>query len=452
MWNMEWVVILVMVALNSVFAAYEIALASVSPARLQLLVRENRNGARAAMWMKENMEASLAAVQLGITLVGAIAAATGGAGALESISPHFERLGLSSGWAEFLAIATVVVPLSAVTILLGELFPKVFALRNKEWVCLRLSPEMRWFSFAVWPAVWFFESVVTGMMRWGETRWQVKLDGQARSEATELQELRAIAALARTSRLIGGREEQIIVQAARLSTRAVQEIMLPVEHIATLNMGDTMADSLVAAHMDMHTRFPVCERLGDRQSIIGYVNFKDIVAQLKLSPREPSLLNILRPIPNFSDDAPLSACLGRMIREHTHIALIRDAAHRVIGMITLEDILEELVGDIQDEFDRLPSHVVASGRSWVVGGGITLPRLKELTGTDLVSDLPPREVVTFSDWVAGHLGRKVCGGDVLERNGLRVLVRKIRRQKVLEAQLSIPEKPAPLVPASAQKE
>ena len=131
MWGFEWIVIAVMVALNSVFAAYEIALASVSLARLQLLVRENRTGARAALWMKENMEASLAAVQLGITLVGATAAATGGAGAAEMIAPYFERMGLSSGWAEFLAIATVVVPLSAVTILLGELFPKVFALRNK---------------------------------------------------------------------------------------------------------------------------------------------------------------------------------------------------------------------------------------------------------------------------------------------------------------------------------
>jgi putative hemolysin len=435
-WGIEWIVIAAMVALNSVFAAYEIALASVSLARLQLLVRENRTGARAAVWMKENMEASLAAVQLGITLVGATAAATGGAGATEMIAPYFERMGLSSGWAEFLAIATVVVPLSAVTILLGELFPKVFALRNKEWVCLRLSPEMRWFSFAVWPAVWLFESVVTGMMSWGETRWQAKLDRHAASEAAELGELRAIAALARTSRLIGGREENIIIQAARLSSRPVVEIMLPVEHIATLNLSGTMADSLVAAHMDMHTRFPVCERDGDRQSIMGYVNFKDIVAQLKLSPREPSLQSILRPIPNFSDDAPLSACLGRMIREHTHIALVRDPAHRIVGMITLEDILEELVGDIQDEFDRLPAHVVASGRSWVVGGGISLPRLKELTGIDLACDQPPTEAVTLNDWVAGHVGRTVCGGDVIERNGRRVLVRKIRRQKVLEAQVS----------------
>ncbi len=144
--GVEWFVIAGMILLNSVFAAYEIALASISLARLQLLVRENRPGARVSLYMKENMEASLAVVQLGITLVGATAGATGGASAVEMIAPHFEALGLAPGLAEFLAIAVVVLPLSVATIVVGELVPKVFALRNKEWVCLSLSPAMCWFA------------------------------------------------------------------------------------------------------------------------------------------------------------------------------------------------------------------------------------------------------------------------------------------------------------------
>src|SRR3990172_670033 len=208
---------------------------------------------------------------------------------------------MAPGLAEFLAIALVVLPLSAVTIVCGELVPKVFALRNKEWVCLRLSPVMRWFSFSVWPAVWLFETLVMAFMSWGERRWQPRLDAHAKSETGVLQELHAITALARTSRLIGGREERIIVNAARLSTRSVREIMLPAEHIALLNLSGSMADSLVAAHLDMHTRFPVSERPGDPQSIIGYVNFKDIVAQLRLSPHNPSMRAILRPILSVTD-------------------------------------------------------------------------------------------------------------------------------------------------------
>jgi putative hemolysin len=105
-------------------------------------------------------------------------------------------------------------------------------------------------------------------------------------------------------------------------------------------------------------------------------------------------------------------------------------------MITLEDILEELVGDIQDEYDRLPGNVVASGNSWIVGGGTTLARLKEISGIDLSNDLPPNGASTLSDWLIGHLGREVRRGDVLVRDRLRVVVRKVRRHKLQEAQIS----------------
>src|SRR5262245_20769618 len=126
---------LAMIAINDIFAAYEIALASVDATRLDRLAREHERGASAALFMKKNMEASLAVVQLGITLVGAVAAATGGAGAQDSIRPQLVALGFRAAWAEALSIALVVVPLTLVTIVVGELVPKLFALRNKEWVC-----------------------------------------------------------------------------------------------------------------------------------------------------------------------------------------------------------------------------------------------------------------------------------------------------------------------------
>ena len=109
-------------------------------------------------------------------------------------------------------------------------------------------------------------------------------------------------------------------------------------------------------------------------------------------------------------------------------------------MITLEDILEEFIGDIQDEYDRLPVHAVPSGWAWVVGGGLSLARLKELSGIDLVCDPPQTQpengLRNVSDWVIGHLQQPLHGGEVVERPGVRVVVRKVRRQKVLEAQIA----------------
>jgi putative hemolysin len=434
MWGLEIAVMVTMIGINAVFAGYEIALASITVARLQRLATDKRAGAQVALYMKENMEASLAVVQLGITLVGAIAAAVGGAGAEENLAPAIqEALGVKQGTADVIAIAGVVLPLTVVTIIVGELIPKVFAIRNAEWVCLRLSPFMRWFAFSVWPAVWLFETIVTGVMTWGES---MRKEGSAKPETAELHEIRATAALARASRLIGHREESIIHGATEMQSRPVVDIMLPAEDIRMLDVNGSLSDNLITAHLDMHTRFPAVERMGDLQTVVGYVNVKDIIATLRLNPKDPTLRSIVRHLPSFRDTQPISACLEHMMREHTHIAIVRNDEGKVIGMVSLEDILEELVGEIEDEYDRLPAHIVASGDAWVVGGGVPLERLKNTTGMSLLDDLPPDGANTLSEWVIGHLGRDVDGGETVEHGAWRVVVRKVRRKKVQEAQVS----------------
>jgi putative hemolysin len=443
-----WLIILLMVLLNAIFAAYEIALASATLGRLKSLADEHRKGAKAALIMKQNMEASLAVVQVGITLVGAIAAATGGAGAEETLSPYLQqRLGISSRLADLLALTLVVLPLSAMTIVAGELIPKVFALKNKEWVCLKLSPFMQAMSYIFKPVVWTLETIVTTLLEWSERRWIPRLEGH-KHETAEMQELRAVVALARTSRLIGGQEERIILGAARLSVRRITEIMIPVEEIVTLDLEHTMAQSLIAAHVEMHTRFPVCSRPGDKQSICGYVNFKDIVSELRISPHEPSLRAILRTMLELTADMTIAISLERMIRGHVHIALVRDKQHAIVGMVTLEDILEEVVGDIQDEYDRIPSHVAESGAGWVMGGGITLERLQQILNVEIDRATLPGDVRTLSDLVRHRLERPPHGGDVVRDFGMRILVRKVRRQKVLEAQVTRDESAVRTAPAN----
>jgi putative hemolysin len=447
-WGIELGVMVCMILFNSVFAGYEIALASISLGKLELLARQHKAGAAAAVRMKTSIEASLAVVQLGITLVGVIAAATGGAGAEESIEPYLLSFGFTGATAQLLAIALVVAPLTIITIIFGELIPKVFSMRNNEWVCLRLSPIMEWFSIAVWPVVWSLERSVMLLMSWGARMWGKQPSTDDQSADSALQELRAVASIARTSRLIGLQEERIIVNAARLSSTKVAAIQLPAQYISMLSTEQSMNESLITAHHDMHTRFPVTEVLNDPQRIIGYVNFKDIVSTLRISPKDATLRGILRPLPRLREDMSISLCMEKLIHERIHIALIVDASNHVTGMITLEDILEELIGEIHDEYDRLPSHITRVGYGWIIGGHASISHIREVTGIELpaLPGLPGLPALpgldgepvptTLNEWTIKRLGRPVKGGESISDDGLRVVVRKVRRQQVLEAHVT----------------
>lgn len=439
MFGFELAIMFLMIAVNSIFAGYEIALASISVGRLKQLVQRHIAGANAALYMKENMEASLAVVQLGITLVGAIAAAVGGASAEEKLAPMFVQLfGLSDRWAEALAIITVVLPLTVITIIAGELIPKVFALRNAEWVCLKLSAAMRWFLFSVWPAVWLFETIVMGIMSFGERHRLSKGQPGSDQELAQLQDLRGIAALARASRVIGHQEERIIHNATEMPSRPVRDIMLCLDEITTLDVTGSLADHLTQSHLDMHTRFPVISNKDNPQSIIGYVNVKDIVAALHQNSQKSSVLSILRPLPSFNECLPVASCLEQMMREHTHIALVRGDANRILGMVTLEDILEELVGEIGDEYDRLPFHISGTEKNWIVGGGLSLEKFQSVTQTDLQQISCHPQAKNVNEWICCELRNlgELRGGEAIEKVGLRVAVRKVRRQKVQEAYIT----------------
>ncbi len=432
MWTFELAIMASMIGLNSIFAAYEISLASIGAGRLHGLVGEKRWGAESAARMKDNIEASLAVIQLGITLVGAVAAATGGAGAEKSLEPMLIGKGVPAGLAQFLAIALVVLPLTVVTIIVGELVPKVFALRNKELVCLALSPPMEWFSYSVWPAVWFFESTVTGIMRLAGH------GGNDHEGKTVIQDLHGAAAFARLSRLIGRREEGIIVSASRLSSTPLKKIALPVEHIEMLVADQSFAEALVAAHQNMHTRYPVTEEAGNPQRIIGYVNFKDIVTNLRIAPQTSSFRKLVRSLESFDGESPVSECLERLIRDRSHIALVRERSGNVIGMITLEDIIEELVGEIHDEFDRIPSHLNRAGEGWIAGGFVSLNQLRDVARIELPAT-NGKPLYTLNDWIVEHLGRPPRGGDLIETPACTIIVRKIRNVMVQEAYLSSPK-------------
>lgn len=430
----ELIIIVCMLLLNAVFAAYEMALASISRSRLQVLLNEKRSGAIDAAYMKDRMEGSLAVVQLGITLVGAIAAATGGAGIEGSLSPYLRNnFHIADPWAEIIALICLIIPLSCVTIIFGELIPKVFAIRNKEHVCLLLSPFMKGLAAVAGPVVNLFEQIVKKVLGFG----QKQLDFEVSEEEQGLHELRAAASLARSSKLIGAREEKIVLAAALLSVRPISSVMVPASEFIMIPAHFTLDEALIKAHMDLHTRFPVCERENDPQTVIGYLNFKDIVLALKMNPSDPSIRGVTRAMKSFEAKLPISQVLGEMMHEKAHIALVRSAEKGIEGLITMEDIIEELVGDIEDEYDRLPTHMNPYGQNWIVGGGAPMQMIAARLALDASAFKPSTSSATLNDWCALKLGREPQGGDLVQAEGLRVLVRKMRRRKVSEAILAV---------------
>jgi putative hemolysin len=427
------IVIMAMLALNAVFAAYEMGLASISRARLAILLNEKRRGAADAVFMKDRMEASLAVVQLGITVVGSVAAATGGAGVTQRLSPYIQQhWHLSVLSADVLVLALLVGPLTFITIVFAELVPKMAALHNNEWVVLRLSPPMRVLSEVARPVVFVIEHTVKAVVN--------LLPRQTRAEAGArgqwLHELQAALSLARTSKLLGAREEKIVLSAAHLSTRPVRDIIIPINDISMIYIGSSLMDALVQAHLDMHTRFPVCMRKDDPQSIEAYLNFKDIIAAMRVNPKDPSIKGISRPIQRIPQDMVLSQLLEMMIQQKTHIVLVVSKDATVLGMVTLEDVLEELVGEIEDEFDRLPAHVHPCGTAWIMGGGVPMSTVATTVGIAWQPKAEGGHVPTLADWSAQHAPPTFKGTEAFESDGLRVMARKFRRKRLMEALVS----------------
>jgi putative hemolysin len=435
MFGYELVVIIIMLVFNAIFAAYEMGLASISRARLAILFNERKKGAAEAAFMKDKMEASLATIQLGITMVGVVAAATGGAGVEKIFVPYLQHeLGISGTFSGILAIVLLIIPLTFVIIVFGELVPKMIALNNKEWIVLRLSPIMKVLSQAIHPVVSVIEitvkKVVGLLTRWGGI--------EPSSQGHWLHELRAAVSLARTSKLMGEREEKIVLAAAHLSTHLVRDILMPAQDISMIYVGSGLPDALIRAHLDMHTRFPVCMRENDPQSIEGYVNFKDIVAALRVNPADPTIRGISRPIKKVNEDTPLSQLLEAMIRERNHIVVVTSSEGAVLGMVTLEDIIEELVGEIEDEFDRLPTHIHPYGSScWIVGGGVSIGIVASTAGLDWSSKFIDGRVPTVAEWCVQQVGQPLKGGETIESDNLRVVPRKFRRKKVSEAMVTV---------------
>ena len=229
-------------------------------------------------------------------------------------------------------------------------------------------------------------------------------------------------------------QASLISKSIQMSTSKVSDIMVDKNDTIFLSDSMSLMEAFLASHIHRHTRFPLIVR-NDYNKVLGYVNFKDIVTALHVAPTDPNLKGICRPIPFISETMSLNILLKKMIREHQHIAIVQDLNGYTIGMVTLEDIIESLVGDIEDEFYRPPAMmVILSENRWRVGGGVILNQLRDKAFKEL-----PEWDLTVDEIVKANLhGMELKENFEFALQGIKIKVHRIARDYVYDV---IAEKP-----------
>ena len=383
----------------------EASLLSLTPGQMADL--SARRPAVGLIWQgfKANIEKPIAVILILNTAAHTIGATVAG-------SEFKELFGDKWIWAFALAFTAVMVQFT-------EILPKTLGVRfNRELAGLMARPLSA--------AVLVFTPLLKLIHRVNRPI-EIKGYDKEQKQPPTVEEISALAGLARLSREISVQQEKIIKEASRLSWLTAREIMIPTEQVSFLSTAQDISRALIAAHMDAHTRFPVCVD-DDRDQIAGYVNFKEMVYFMRTNPNDPSLQGVIRPIYFVGPDERLSSILESFVSQHNHIAIVRDSFGKTLGMITMEDLVEELVGELEDEFDRLPRMLHAlSGDVWMIGGGVHMSEVCQQTGFAL-----PATQETVSAWLGQCLGRVPRPGDVYREAGAEFVVRRTRRARVFE--------------------
>jgi len=240
-------------------------------------------------------------------------------------------------------------------------------------------------------------------------------------------EIIALAGLSRLSNQIDFHQERIIKGACRLASLKVRQVMIPIGEISFLSASQTISQAVIAAHLDCHTRYPVREE-NDPDRVVGYVNFKEMIYFMSTNPHDLSFRGIIRPVCFISPDYSAADLMKMFVDQHVHIAVVQDENGKTLGMVALEDLVEELVGELEDEFDHLPRMFHAlSGGIWMVGGGMRMAELSSQMQIPL-SDLQE----TLSAWLSRKLGHTPKLGDVYKEAEMEFTVRRLRRGKAFE--------------------
>jgi CBS domain containing-hemolysin-like protein len=422
-----------LVGLNGFFVACEFAIIKVRASQLDTLVEEGDACARFAKYIRSHLDAYLSATQLGVTLASLALGWLGEEFLAHLIEPLFAVANIHShAVITPISVTLAFIGITFMHIVFGELAPKYTAIANPLTVSLRLVRPLGVFYFLFTPAIWILHKSSNFLLR-GVLRMK-PIAGTELAHSEE--ELRLILEQSEKSKEVSALGRKLVLNVLDLRERVVRDIMTPRGDVVYLDLEDDFETNAAKAIASKHTRFPLCRENLDHT--IGLVHIKELVPIMR--DPHPDMMQIKRELVPVPEMMPLEKLMNLFLSKHAHLAIVVDEFGGTVGMVTLEDVLEELVGDIQDEFDSEKAEFQKiNANEFTVEGTLGLYELNDLAKLELES----ADVSTVGGYVTHLLGHLPKQGEQVTIDGYLVTVSQTDARRVKELHFRKVEEPKP---------
>ncbi|MGG0737184.1 hemolysin family protein [Niallia taxi] len=397
----------ILIAFTGFFVATEFAIVKVRGSRIDQLVAEGRKGALAAKRVTSHLDEYLSACQLGITVT-ALGLGWIGEPTVEAIlHPVFEKLHVSGSVSTILSFGIAFVSVTFIHVVVGELAPKTVAIQKAEMITLLFSPPIIWFYRLLYPFIWLLNGsarVLTGM-------FGLKPASEHELAHSE-EELRILMSESYKSGEINKNELAYVNNIFEFDERIAKEIMVPRTEMVTFSVDNTFDEIMDILEEENYTRYPLVN--GDKDNVIGLINIREFLTARIQEQEQMDLEKYMKPIIRVIETIPIRDLLIKMQKERTHMAILLDEYGGTSGIVTAEDILEEIVGDIRDEFD---DDEVAEIRKikenhYILSGKVLISEVNDLLGIHLSEE----EVDTIGGWFLTNNFEAVEGDEIEEED------------------------------------
>ena len=412
--SVELAVVAALILSNAVFAMAEMALVAAHKLRLQRLAAAGNAGARTALELANAPDRFLPTVQVGVTLIGVLAGAFGGATVAEDLAAKLGRVPWLADYREAVALGVVVAAITFATIVIGELVPKRLALGRPERFAIVLARPLQALARLAAPIVRLLGVTTRAVL------WLLRARVAPESSVSE-EEIRLMIAHGAAAGILHEAEHAMVENIFRLGDRKVSQLMTPRSDVVWLDAEDRPAAHLETMLSSGHTHFPVCQRHVD--NVLGIVSLKDVLPRLAAGQGVVLPETLRQPL--FIGETTPAIRLPELLRRFgTHIAIVIDEYGGLQGLITLDDLLAAVVGALP-EVDKAPEEPEAVQRedgSWLVDGLISLTRLRELVPVGIVPGEERGDFETLAGFLLTELQRVPRAGDHVTVHGLRLEV------------------------------